>query len=511
MSGALGGAIDLMSSARITNSLFDGNKVSITNDGGFIAGGAIYAGALGRFNGFNEVGDVIEIINNTIINNEATSNAGAVPSAGIFLDQGSETSSYWVFNNIIFYNNSQRTVGSYMDRFNDNFHSISRYQDFGAPINISNNNIANYKADQFWDPNVSYDEFPMFKDLANSNFELSDASPMIGSGISSLTSGSFTKNISSKDILGNLRPNPTGSNPDLGAYENSLSVSPYPNKINNLTAVPRSKSALLSWSPDTSSDLKHYNIYQSTNSEFSSFLDTIASTKDTSLIAFNLMNGTEYHFWVTAVDTAGFEGPISDRASATPLYNGPNWWIDPTITQSNGEGSFNDPLNTISEAFRKANSGDTLKLKSGQYNENFNDIGNFGITGAENQGDFGKFDQITIIGVDGSEQTILSAQGIGRIMNFYAMSKIEIKGLTFKDGLVNGQAGGALSFEDIDRVIITDSKFINNFSDNSGGAININSVGKFELNRIDFLNNTVRSQIAIIATLMGVQFLCRIL
>ena len=24
------------------------------------------------------------------------------------------------------------------------------------------------------------------------------------------------------------------------------------------------------------------------------------------------MNGTEYHFWVTAVDTAGFEGPISD-------------------------------------------------------------------------------------------------------------------------------------------------------------------------------------------------------
>ena len=35
-------------------------------------GGAIYAGALGRFNGFNEVGDVIEIINNTIINNEAT-------------------------------------------------------------------------------------------------------------------------------------------------------------------------------------------------------------------------------------------------------------------------------------------------------------------------------------------------------------------------------------------------------------------------------------------------------
>ena len=50
-----------------------------------------------------------------------------------------------------------------MDRFNDNFHSIVDI-DFGAPINISNN-IANYKSDQFWDPNVSYDEFQCLKIL----------------------------------------------------------------------------------------------------------------------------------------------------------------------------------------------------------------------------------------------------------------------------------------------------------------------------------------------------------
>ena len=70
-----------MSNIRITNSLFMAIKENMVNDGGFIAGGAIYAGELGRFNGFNEVGDVIEIINNTIINNEATNNNGFVSSA----------------------------------------------------------------------------------------------------------------------------------------------------------------------------------------------------------------------------------------------------------------------------------------------------------------------------------------------------------------------------------------------------------------------------------------------
>ena len=34
-----------------------------------------------------------------------------------------------------------------------------------------------------------------------------------------------------KDILGNSRPNPAGSNPDLGAYENSLAKSPYPPRV----------------------------------------------------------------------------------------------------------------------------------------------------------------------------------------------------------------------------------------------------------------------------------------
>ena len=75
-----------MSSARITNSLFDGNKVILLTMEVLLQEVQYMLGHR-RFNGFNEVGDVIEIINNTIINNEATNNNGFVSSAG-FLRSG---------------------------------------------------------------------------------------------------------------------------------------------------------------------------------------------------------------------------------------------------------------------------------------------------------------------------------------------------------------------------------------------------------------------------------------
>ncbi|MBT4391207.1 MAG: hypothetical protein HOD35_00950, partial [Euryarchaeota archaeon] len=57
---------------------------------------------------------------------------------------------------------------------------------------------------------------PLFVDSENGNYHLSDYSPAIGSGTSI---GAQTT-----DIEGNPRPNPSGSNPDLGAYENSRSI-----------------------------------------------------------------------------------------------------------------------------------------------------------------------------------------------------------------------------------------------------------------------------------------------
>ena len=40
----------------------------------------------------------------------------------------------------------------------------------------------------------------------------------------------------SVDIDGNRRPSPSGSNPDIGAYENGLAKSPYPDQVRDLVA-----------------------------------------------------------------------------------------------------------------------------------------------------------------------------------------------------------------------------------------------------------------------------------
>ena len=60
---------------------------------------------------------------------------------------------------------------------------------------------------------------PRFADTANVDFSLSDYSRAIGAGIDSLE-GFLAPSV---DILGNPRPNPVLSSPDIGAYENVLS------------------------------------------------------------------------------------------------------------------------------------------------------------------------------------------------------------------------------------------------------------------------------------------------
>lgn len=53
------------------------------------------------------------------------------------------------------------------------------------------------------------DADPLFVDPDNGNYRLSDYSPCIGAGI-------MTPDVPDKDIEGNPRPNPPGSNPDIG-------------------------------------------------------------------------------------------------------------------------------------------------------------------------------------------------------------------------------------------------------------------------------------------------------
>jgi outer membrane protein insertion porin family len=60
---------------------------------------------------------------------------------------------------------------------------------------------------------------PMFVNEAQHNYKLSDYSPAIGFGAAINTINTFNYSAPITDIEGNLRPNPAGSNPDLGVYE----------------------------------------------------------------------------------------------------------------------------------------------------------------------------------------------------------------------------------------------------------------------------------------------------
>jgi len=72
------------------------------------------------------------------------------------------------------------------------------------------------------------DSDPLFVDAENGNYHLSDYSPAIGAGT---TTGAPTT-----DIEANPRPNPAGTNPDMGAYENPYGVPQYQPQVLNVPA-----------------------------------------------------------------------------------------------------------------------------------------------------------------------------------------------------------------------------------------------------------------------------------
>jgi surface protein/VCBS repeat-containing protein len=65
---------------------------------------------------------------------------------------------------------------------------------------------------------------PMFVNASQQNYRLSNYSPAIGFGAAVNTISTISYNAPTADIEGALRSNPTGSNPDLGVYENSFAT-----------------------------------------------------------------------------------------------------------------------------------------------------------------------------------------------------------------------------------------------------------------------------------------------
>jgi hypothetical protein len=68
------------------------------------------------------------------------------------------------------------------------------------------------------------DSDPLFVDTLNNDFHLQDLSPCIATGIDSIQIAGFWHYAPLTDIEGNPRPFPTGTMPDMGAYESQYPV-----------------------------------------------------------------------------------------------------------------------------------------------------------------------------------------------------------------------------------------------------------------------------------------------
>jgi hypothetical protein len=85
-----------------------------------------------------------------------------------------------------------------------------------------------------WSGEGNINSNPFFLNVANNDYHLLSNSPCLGTG-------NMTSNVPDRDMENNVRPNPVGSNPDMGAYE-----SPLPIIFSTITSVDRSRTGLKS-------------------------------------------------------------------------------------------------------------------------------------------------------------------------------------------------------------------------------------------------------------------------
>ncbi|MBT5721629.1 MAG: fibronectin type III domain-containing protein, partial [Candidatus Marinimicrobia bacterium] len=436
-----GGAINARHSIVIQNSLFYKNKVGENGNG---HGGAIAAMPRGQGDGGWAYDTYLHVINCTFVENLSASSGGAISHYG--------SNPPVIFNSIFLNNYREFDSGNPM------------LDNFSAGGSGSGNQILIDYSSLVWNDNDNqetnsgsniYTDIPLFTDTTKENFTLTSASTLIGAGTTSFEGVSAP----TKDINGNTRPNPSGSNPDLGAYENSLAESPFPSQVKNVTATITSQSVNLSWDANIETDIEKYLIYMSETSGFEPTKeDSVGEATETVYNVTGLTNNTEYHFRVAAVDSSGYRGSFSQELSATPQYLGPTWWVSNDGNDSS-DGSEFLPLNSLFEAFRRVNSGDTIAIKAGTYGGD----ANAGIIDdqifLQQDGSPKPSMELTIKGVTGDPRDVVfDGQNNGKQRFFIFQrrdpynDKIRIENITFQNEFHNGDTndgasgGGAIAF-----------------------------------------------------------------
>jgi len=217
-----GGVYAEFSTTSILNTTIIGNEAS----GG---GGGIC---------INDNSTIISINNSNIVENISDDGAGVLSIAsnvtltninisdniGQYMSIAIYSNSVLEFANCTSYDNNSNgdqpiiKIGGYPGDYNElsitNSVLWSEYYNMIATTGEVLSDIAYSNVRGGWEGEGNIDEDPLFVDAENGDFHLSNSSPAIGAG--TLDGAPDT------DMDGNPRPNPEGSNPDMGAYENAL-------------------------------------------------------------------------------------------------------------------------------------------------------------------------------------------------------------------------------------------------------------------------------------------------
>jgi len=256
---------------------------------------------------FDNYRGTINIVNSTIYGNSSTNNTGNY-SAQIFANYPNEstTPTINIFNSIVDANNGYAfswydwNWGSYS--FNVNIEN-SYIEGGTSSIDQGSNGTKNYGTS-----NISSGIY--FMDAANGDYAPTPVSSAIGAGASTITMGGIALTAPLTDLYGNARPNPSGTDPDLGAIEASDSI---PNI--GIAAVVTNNGFCQTTSGAITANLLNYSgsdgvaySWTSLSNPSQPFLPTTQQTGlasgDYAVVASNATDGTVFDSIVVTVNTA---------------------------------------------------------------------------------------------------------------------------------------------------------------------------------------------------------------
>ncbi len=223
------------------NSILDFENVQICNNGSSFGAGIYSDGcnislrkSMINNNG-SESGAAIMGINSDIeIINSIIANNGCFQYGVISCSSSNEV---YIINSILVNNTAQSPAGNLFGGIDFIFNSIL-YNNTEPHLNT--NTIVHYSNIQDgWEGVGNIDSDPIFLNPTEDDYHLQNNSPCIGAGIDEIEINENWYYAPDIDIEGNQRPNPTGSMPDMGAYENpfgepQVSSENFELKISNL-------------------------------------------------------------------------------------------------------------------------------------------------------------------------------------------------------------------------------------------------------------------------------------